>query len=431
MINAKTWNPAQIDQAIRRLEGIIRSGSYNPAELNQLLNQLGEPGYINTWNPAELDQKLRTLLHDLLTWKTATGNPIQLRTNNGGLVQSCEVTFSPIQSGSGEPSPTNIRPISGRDILSLYRTGVNLANTTIYKQGYLLGSDGSEIVNANYCITDKCIVTSGKDYILRFKENTGTLSDDSIRIGFYKQDGTFIIRSVRTNATTYFTAPRDTAYCVLSYNNTPSSDNYKWDIMLNEGQTELDYVPYQGQTHTATFPETVYGGKWLPIEGKAVIDTVCNAVNPNLLLKVSGSDIYYYTENDMKSGNALNGICDTFKTVNSSSIYGVRFGGNDNKIYFYKLSENITSITDLASAKQWFTDNTVYVCYPLATPTEITLTPEDIELLTGANVLWTDGDSIEITYKKLLLPSDVEELSKNKKIEEKPKTKRSKKKKEE
>jgi hypothetical protein len=69
--------------------------------------------------------------------------------------------------------------------------------------------------------------------------------------------------------------------------------------------------------------------------------------------------------------------------------------------------------------------------YRLQNPQEINLTPEEIELLSGANVLWTDGDNIEITYKKLLLPSDAESLSKNKKIKEKPKTKRSKKKKEE
>ncbi len=42
-----------------------------------------------------------------------------------------------------------------------------------------------------------------------------------------------------------------------------------------------------------------------------------------------------------------------------------------------------------------------YVCYELATPTEITLTAEQIELLKGTNTLWTDGDNISLTMQAL------------------------------
>lgn len=322
MVNAKTWNPAQIDQAIRRLEGIIRSGSYNPAVLNQLLNQLGEPGYINTWNPAELNQKLRTLLHDLLSWKTATGNPIQLRTNNGGLVQSCKVNFSPIQSGSGDPSPTNIRPISGRDSLYLY---------------------------------------------------------------------------------------------------------------VDTEQTETPE-----KTYTATFPDTVYEGYYDFMSGVVSVDKVC--VDLGTLRwsysdnvgheRFNSTDISTLAKLPETASDVGNIICSRYKAVsngdNFSHVGGFSIAlgqvGNGN-IFVY--DSNYTDANAFKTAMSG-----VQLCYELATPIEITLTPEEIELLTGANVLWTDGDSIEITYKKLLLPSDVEELSKNKKIKEKPKT-RSKKKKEE
>lgn len=58
---------------------------------------------------------------------TVTGNPITFDAYLGvEVAKSCEVTFSPIQSGSGEPSPSNVRPISGRDSLSLTRTGKNV-----------------------------------------------------------------------------------------------------------------------------------------------------------------------------------------------------------------------------------------------------------------------------------------------------------------
>lgn len=38
------------------------------------------------------------------------------------------------------------------------------------------------------------------------------------------------------------------------------------------------------------------------------------------------------------------------------------------------------------------------IVYELATPQEITLTPETIELLKGMNVLWANGDSVKLVY---------------------------------
>ena len=375
MINAKTWNPAQIDQAIRRLEGIIRSGSYNPAELNQLLNQLGEPGYINTWNPAELDQKLRTLLHDLLTWKTVTGNPIQLRTNNGGLVQSCEVTFSPIQSGSGDPSPENVRPISGWDSLVLTRTGKNLFDKTAkdttkgYVSGVYLNDLGSYITPSTqgliWYVSEYLKANPNTEYKIY---GLSTISSGAPCLCFYNSNKTFISAVQYSNtATKIFTTPANTAYIRISVGpNANQEDNI---TLLETGKI---------QTHTATLPDTVYGGSHEFVSGKLT------------------SEWGYIAEYD---GETI-----TEPWISSIDVYA-------------------PGTTPSTGAE---------VCYKLATPTEITLTPEEIELLTGENVLWTDGDSIEIIYKKLLLPSDVESLSKIKKIEEKQKTtKRSKKKKEE
>lgn len=44
---------------------------------------------------------------------TVTGNPAEFSTNLIRPLQSFEIPFSPVQSGSGNPSPSNIRPISG------------------------------------------------------------------------------------------------------------------------------------------------------------------------------------------------------------------------------------------------------------------------------------------------------------------------------
>lgn len=48
-----------------------------------------------------------------ITEYTATGNPATFSTNLIQPLQAFEIPFSPVQSGSGTPSPDNVRPISG------------------------------------------------------------------------------------------------------------------------------------------------------------------------------------------------------------------------------------------------------------------------------------------------------------------------------
>lgn len=47
-------------------------------------------------------------------------------------ITSLKVNFSPIQEGSGDPSPTNIRPISGWNSIDINVAGENLLNATIH-----------------------------------------------------------------------------------------------------------------------------------------------------------------------------------------------------------------------------------------------------------------------------------------------------------
>ena len=61
---------------------------------------------------------------------------------------------------------------------------------------------------------------------------------------------------------------------------------------------------------------------------------------------------------------------------------------------------------------EWMSDRDVYaegttpttgaeVAYIAATPTPITLTPTDVNLLKGSNTVWTDGDTVQVKYSEL------------------------------
>lgn len=45
-------------------------------------------------------------------------------------IKSCIVSFEPIQEGEGDPSPENVRPISGRTGLTVYHTGTDTSDPT-------------------------------------------------------------------------------------------------------------------------------------------------------------------------------------------------------------------------------------------------------------------------------------------------------------
>ena len=58
---------------------------------------------------------------------TVTGNPVSFTAKAAPLKQ-LSVAFSPVQSGTGNPSPDNVRPISGWDSLNVYHSGADTSN---------------------------------------------------------------------------------------------------------------------------------------------------------------------------------------------------------------------------------------------------------------------------------------------------------------
>lgn len=55
--------------------------------------------------------------------------------------------------------------------------------------------------------------------------------------------------------------------------------------------------------------------------------------------------------------------------------------------------------TDLAAFKTALSTNNLQICYKLATPTELTLSPAQLEMLKGYNRVTMDNGNISLTYK--------------------------------
>lgn len=66
------------------------------------------------------------------TENTATGNPATFTTNTNRALTGLTIPFTPMQTGEGDPSPENIRPISGTDHVNVFHSGGDTSDPTTY-----------------------------------------------------------------------------------------------------------------------------------------------------------------------------------------------------------------------------------------------------------------------------------------------------------
>ena len=121
------------------------------------------------------------------TPQTYTGNPISIDNPSGiSAVSSLAVALNPVQAGSGDPSPTNIRPISGRSTVTVERTGVNQFDE-IWESGSIASANGQN--------TDNTTVIRAKNYIPVYPNTQYYLSNaygSNIYWFFYDADKNYL-----------------------------------------------------------------------------------------------------------------------------------------------------------------------------------------------------------------------------------------------
>ena len=209
----------------------------------------------------------------------ATGNPISIVTNKAQNAISTILSYSPKQSGSGDPSPSNVRPISGWTEANL---GVNSETPT------------------------KTISLGGTYY--------GFIAD--------LENGTATIDR----------------------------------MMVDLG--DLTYTKYDTTQGTLFRSSTI-----------------------------SNSNLTY---------NDVNFMCTSYKVVRSGSRTDLTIScarTNTVDIIDDRFAESSQNEFKTAVTGQ-------KLVYELATPIELPLTPQTVALLAGNNTLWTDGDSVTITYRR-------------------------------
>ncbi|MBP5668849.1 MAG: hypothetical protein J6X14_00890 [Lachnospiraceae bacterium] len=323
---------------------------------------------------------------------TISGNPLRFVTRKAQKAISTKITMFPIQAGSGDPSPTNIRPISGRTSVSLDGCGKNIFNESTIFHGHYSSTDGSLIENEIYRTAIIDNLPAGT-----YTFSTTLLNARLLRY-WTNGENTFINLDAQ-NYTVTTTVKSKFMICWRNASSTEITEEFNTQIEV--GSTATTYEPYTPNTAmplTIQFGETVYGGTLDVEKGELTVDKVLlqNAsTNWGFSNNVFVKELYDYDEDIIP-------LCNIYNPKSSAASVSQAYNKGDKTICLKSgTAPRIYIRDDFYDNKEDFMRaiSGIQIVYALATPTTISLTPEQVQLLKGANTLWTDGDEIELTYK--------------------------------
>lgn len=334
--------------------------------------------------------------------RTAIGNPLTFLTDLARPLKSLLIPFTPQQEGTGDPSPQNVRPIVPWNGLKVWKSGQNII-TNGFTNGVLDLNTGAKSTNPNYITSEYIPVVPLKSYYFKCPTVVSSELDicyydkDKHYIGYADADGYVSCnapgRSRKTPAGCYYVRI-DTRNA--QYNN---------DICINYPASVTGYVPAVGVTETdIVFPSPVYGGTLDVVSG---VLTVTHGI-----MELDGTQNYFgFASRTDTSRVMFNSFGlkpnDTIRTtifsenskvyspdyVYSNDVPGISENQNKNLPGIWVSVENsLLSETTIAGLRAYLAENPIIVCYPLATPQEITLTPEQITAIVGDNTIWSDAD---------------------------------------
>ena len=329
-----------------------------------------------------------------LTENTVTGNPAAFTTDVAKALTGLTIPFTPIQSGSGDPSPTNVRAISGFTGVNVYRTGKNLLqNKTAVRGGnsiYIGQSKENEY---------PVYLVSGGKYALSFD------SDYSTTPFLYIQQNGGSATSVGYGNPITFTASASGFYRMYIYSS--GGITYVKDFQLEVGEEATNYSDYvEPATFPVSFPsgQTIYGGTLDAVSG---VLTVTHILASTTWGTASGK-----SEPVAETGLASAYVdfpVDVEQCV-SQSDYGTKTLCNlCNTIYWGNATYspahyyiNTQNRVWMAFSADMDADTQIQFIGQLKTPQTIQLDPVTIQTLIGNNTVWTDtnGSNTVVFFDK-------------------------------
>lgn len=342
------------------------------------------------------------------------GNPVSI-SNPSGLsnVSSLSVDLEPIQDLHGYEYPWVGG--AGKNILNYANLTASATGVGIQcdANGYISDSTPtSDVRTWNYASSNwQMTLPSGTYTMSIFVTTAGTNSSMGCR--GYKSDGTSLFDAASSGAftsiqtvTRTFTLSSETSIgilfkqydCVYKIQLEKGNESSSWSPYSNicpiTGHTEVNVTITDGETYTSSLGTTVYGGSLDIVSG--VLTVTHNEIDLGDLTWTAGTDSQgqYFSAGISPKGSVslTENICSCYKVVQSNAVNdgNIAMGQTGNIIYVRD-----TRYANASDCKTGVTGQTFV--YKMNTPTTTQLTPTQVSLLTGTNIITCDSGDMTVT----------------------------------
>lgn len=367
------------------------------------------------------EEELETALIDKADVITSTASGEIVTIADGGKdmpVVDLKLSLLPVQSGSGDPSPDNVRPISGWTGVDVTRCRKNLYDKSNIVNGYTNAS--LEFVSDSSARATGLIAINGECVFSCQRTNTSSSVDSQLRLVTFDANKQIISRTLSTkvgaNAISHVAVSDPNAKYVRAELFTGS--NIVDTAILEWGSSYTDYESYNGNTYPISWQSsagTVYGGSLDVTTGLLTVPTGC----------VDFSDLTWET----RYTGSVNKTMSTSLNPTVTPYYPSFADRANYKLEKYKYREYVIAVTNLNNpdAKNvglylYHTSSstdavvTIYLVIPIddtpsgkfvyKTTTSIApvatyqLDPVQISTLLGTNNFWSNGNGqIDLEYR--------------------------------
>ena len=353
-----------------------------------------------------------------------TGNPVVFQNALAVPAASLEATIEPIQDLHGYDHPwaggAGKNKFDVDSVTAMGSAVVTKSGTKVSVSGnatYLSFSSSHYVLKANVTYTVSC-------HIKPITIATGWTPCITIR-NTSNQILELVYTSVETDTSFSYTPTEDVEVYVsgvISGATASAAECEFSNIQLEEGSSATSYEPYSnicpisGRTETSVtttnedesesssvtiqLGQTVYGGQVDFKTGRVRVTKARKVFNGSeagwYKSSVTACDIFYMVDNGMYLGNdTLLSMYPFFNQTNYNQVGSAWYDGTHNQL---RIGFSAYGTTDLTAFKTWLASNNLQVCYELATPTELTLTPAQLQMLKGYNsVSSDDASSLTVT----------------------------------
>lgn len=334
--------------------------------------------------------------------ETLTGDVVSFTTDMKAPLKECKVSFMPVQEGSGDPSPTNVRNITGWDGVEVYQSGKNLIPTTPLFGDRKYKPDGGTISNSVYI----CVYFPVPARKLYYKASKTKIASKGCLMDVPPKSGvpTYEIVTMTNYSEIMFDNSVGHKYFALFIN---IDTNELALAKLAEGNVRItidgyaSYISSNGATTPISWQSdygTIYGGYVDLVSGELQLnytyEEYTSADNWGVD-SIGTSTVFQTKRKGISSGDVFYSNLITRVGSISASVNNVGYAGGT------YLNVKMTSIQSLENFLALLENYPLQIVYKRKTPITYQLTPQQLITLKGQNNLWADTNgTTEIKFWK-------------------------------